>query len=325
MHLTMTLEELLAKNDTTSTHRFVQRGARRAFSSAPSGLAKASGQDSERGSNYENYTAAAQVYDGIRHAGGTEVILGSFANGGTGKPLHQQDVLDIGCGTGNYAAAVAPHIGSLTCMDGSPAMLAKCEEKLGDERTSAFVQGLLPTLPFDDNSFDSAMCNVVIHHIENDETRPTWANTLALMKEAKRVLRPGGTLCFNHITPEQVDGYWFLAYVPECRERWKTTLVPTKQFHELLGEAGLSDVRRTTPLDYTLFRPMEAYLDTRGPLDPAWRKSTSMWAVGEDDELTVALRRIEDDNSNGLVHKVIQDCEEIRTQIGHTCFFYAQA
>jgi hypothetical protein len=34
---------------------------------------------------------------------------------------------------------------------------------------------------------------------------------------------------------------------------------------------------------------------------------------------------IEDDNSNGLVHKVIQDCEEIRTQIGHTCFFYAQA
>ena len=92
----------------SATRRVASRvslSSRRAFSSAPS-LAKASGQDSERGSNYENYTAAAQVYDGIRHAGGTEVILGAFANGGTGKPLHQQDVLDIGCGTGNYAAAV---------------------------------------------------------------------------------------------------------------------------------------------------------------------------------------------------------------------------
>ena len=45
-------------------------------------------------------------------------------------PLHKQKVLDIGCGTGNYAAAIAPHVGTLTCMDGNPSMLAKCEEKL---------------------------------------------------------------------------------------------------------------------------------------------------------------------------------------------------
>ena len=44
-----------------------------------------------------------------------------------GLPLHKQAVLDIGCGTGNYAAAVAPHVGSLTCMDGNASMLAKCE------------------------------------------------------------------------------------------------------------------------------------------------------------------------------------------------------
>jgi ubiquinone/menaquinone biosynthesis C-methylase UbiE len=243
-------------------------------SSAPP-LATASGQDDNNGSRYENYSEAAQVYDGIRYAGGVEVTLGAWSGGSHSKPLHEQDVLDIGCGTGNYAAAVAPHVGSLTCMDGSPAMLAKCQEKLQDGSVN-FVQGLLPTLPFEDDSFDSAMCNLVIHHIEDDSTRPTWANTLALMKEAKRVLRPGGTLCFNHITPQQVDGYWFLTYVPECRERWKSTLVPTEQMYSLLSEAGMSDVRRTTPMDYALFRPMESYLDPRGPLDPGWRKSTSV-------------------------------------------------
>ena len=95
--------------------------------------------------------------------------------------------------------------------------------------------------------------------------------------------------------------------------------------HALLDAAGLSNVRRTTPIDYVLFQPMEAYMDTRGPLIEAWRKSTSMWAVGEEDELAVALRRVNDDNKNGMVHEVIAKCEDIRRTIGHTSFFYAQA
>ena len=94
--------------------RLPRSTGRAAFSSAPS-LAKATGQDDLNGSQYENYTAAAQVYDGIRHVGGVEVILGAWLSG-VHKPLHQQDVLDIGCGTGNYVASVAPHVGSLTCI-----------------------------------------------------------------------------------------------------------------------------------------------------------------------------------------------------------------
>jgi|TARA_B110000208_G_scaffold42295_1_gene56042 hypothetical protein len=78
-------------------------------------------------------------------------------------------------------------------------------------------------------------------------------------------------------------------------------------------------------MDYALFRPMSAYLDPRGPLDNAWRKSTSMWAVGETDELEVALRRIADDCESGAIHDVIAKCEARRREIGHTCFFYAQA
>ena len=39
------------------------------------------------------------------------------------------------------------------------------------------------------------------------------ANFTELVSEAKRVLKPGGTLCFNHITPEQVDTYWFLQVI----------------------------------------------------------------------------------------------------------------
>ena len=169
--------------------------------SVPS-LGRADGQCSADGSSYENYNEASSVYDSIRFAGGAEITIGAFASGKSGVPLHQQSILDIGCGTGNYAAALQPHVARVTCLDGNEGMLAKCREKLGGGDV-AFHQGLLPALPFDDSSFDAAMCNVVIHHIEDNATRPSWERTAALLHEAKRVLKPGATLCINHVAPEQ--------------------------------------------------------------------------------------------------------------------------
>ena len=299
---------------------------------AASGWATAQGQSDEDGSKFENYHEAAQVYDNIRYAGGVEVTLGAFAQG-TSAPLHRQRVLDVGCGTGNYAAALAPHVAELACFDGNASMLAKCKEKLnqlgaaggGAATTATFAQGLLPALPFDDCSFDSAMCNVVVHHIEDDETRPTWARTAATVAEVARVLRPGGTFCLNHVAPEQLDSYWFLHYVPECRERWRATLVPQQQLVDIFEGAGLTDVRRTTPLDYVLFRPLATYLQRDGPLNPEWRKSTSMWAVGEAAELEHGLKQLETDIASGAIDGILSDYEARRRELGHTMFFYGNA
>ena len=227
---------------------------------------------------------------------------------------------------GNYSVAVAPHVGTVTCLDGNASMLQKCKEKLSEQSTTpaTFFQGLLPDLPFDSNSFDSIMCNLVVHHIEDDSTRSDFSNTAALLKEINRVLKPGGMFCMNHIVPEQVDTYWFLSYVPECKERWRNTLVSGEQLVTMYEDAGLVDVQRTTPLDYVLFRPMETYLDPRGPLDPEWRKSTSMWAVGDQQELEVGMLQLAIDNGNGSVQAVLSECETLRKTIGHTSFFYGR-
>jgi SAM-dependent methyltransferase len=227
---------------------------------------------------------------------------------------------------GNYSVAVAPHVGALSCLDGNASMLQKCKEKVAAQSTTpaTFLQGLLPELPFDNHTFDSVMCNLVVHHIEDDNTRGEFSTTAALLKEVQRVLKPGGTFCMNHIVPEQVDTYWFLSYVPECKERWRNTLVPGDRLVSLYNEAGLVDVQRTTPLDYVLFRPMETYLDPAGPLDPEWRKSTSMWAVGDQEELDVGMWQLAVDNDTGAVHSVLAECETLRKTIGHTSFFYGR-
>lgn len=251
-------------------------------------------------------------------------------------------------------------------------MLDACKMKLDGlcDTTLAFEQTLLPSLaPFDDNSFDSAMCNLVssffiggkdgfrdlgtdgtqkphskqshskqlwshslyfdgnsqvVHHLEDDQTRPGWTNFATLVGEIARVLKPGGTMCFNHIAPEQVDAFWFLHYVPECRERWRSTLVSCDTMVEIMIAAGFSGISRTTPMDYVLFRPMDAYTNPRGPLSLSWRKSTSMWAVGEPDELAVALRRIAAENDTGEIAAVIANYELRRKEIGHTCFIYGK-
>ena len=126
----------------------------------------------------------------------------------------------------------------------------------------------------------------------------------------------------NHLTQEQVDCYWFLHYVPVCRERFRATLVPSARLQAMFEEAGLEHVRRTTPLDYTLFRPLETYLRRDGPLDPAWRKSTSMWALGDAAELDEGMARLRADIESGDIDAVLDEYEARRMELGHTTFFY---
>ena len=75
------------------------------------------------------------------------------------------DIIDVGCGTGSnskYFLNFEPH--SLTLIDGSESMLSKAKEKLQPSPSSteiSFKQTVLPDIPYDENSFDAALINLV--------------------------------------------------------------------------------------------------------------------------------------------------------------------
>lgn len=76
------------------------------------------------------------------------------------------DLVDIGCGTGNYSEyfmQFEPR--SLTLFDASEGMLNKAKGKvttLASSKTKlSFHQVVLPDMPFQDNSFDAGMINLV--------------------------------------------------------------------------------------------------------------------------------------------------------------------
>lgn len=95
-------------------------------------------------------------------------------------------VLDVGCGPGNYTRPLARAAGEgLTIgLDASEAMVAAAVE-LGGGENIAYLRGDAGALPFDDETFD-AVCSVgVIHMVEEP---------LAALAEMARVLAPGGRL-----------------------------------------------------------------------------------------------------------------------------------
>jgi SAM-dependent methyltransferase len=136
--------------------------------------------------------AAARYAVSAVHRGGPDLDAMLAAGVATGR----ERVLDVGCGPGATALAFAERVASVVALDLTPAMLAQAQE-LAAERGLAnvrFEQGNAARLPFPDASFDVVTSRLAAHHV---------ADPQAMVREAARVLAPGGTfLLSDAIAPE---------------------------------------------------------------------------------------------------------------------------
>jgi SAM-dependent methyltransferase len=125
------------------------------------------------------YDTIAPSY--ARHRGGyafAVAILNRLYGKSPGGP-----VLEVGCGTGVYAAAMA-EAGARTvyAMDLSHQMLRQAPE----HDRIAYLQGRATDLPFADHALDMIFSVNVVHHIQNIDD---------YMRESFRILEPGGVFC----------------------------------------------------------------------------------------------------------------------------------
>ena len=106
------------------------------------------------------------------------------------KPLPDQRILDVGCGTGTLtlllkrAAPNAVVIG----LDADPTMLRIARTKAESEQVQIeFVEGMSDSLPFPHASFSGIVSSLLLHHLTTDSKRRT-------LEQAYLLLRPGGML-----------------------------------------------------------------------------------------------------------------------------------
>jgi ubiquinone/menaquinone biosynthesis C-methylase UbiE len=94
-------------------------------------------------------------------------------------------VLDLGCGGGHVAYAVAPHVKEVVACDLSTEMIAAvaAEAKQRGLANVGVQQGTAEKLPFADESFDAVFTRFSAHH---------WRDVPAALKEAKRVVKNDG-------------------------------------------------------------------------------------------------------------------------------------
>lgn len=72
---------------------------------------------------------------------------------------------DAGCGSGRWAALVAPRVGRLICIDASADALAVARQKLGDRQNVEFHCASIDAMPIADGSMDFGYSLGVLHHM----------------------------------------------------------------------------------------------------------------------------------------------------------------
>ena len=272
-------------------------------------------------SAYENYTSVSADYDRTRIPVGVEIILGCIAASG-GDPGRLR-LLDAGCGTGSYAAALRRWVGALDAVDVNPSMLDVARAKLDGVPGCpvALHEAGIDALPFEAASFDAVMVNQVLHHLP-DSPADGWPLLRRALGEFARVLRPGGALTINTCSHRQMHrGWWFASLVPDAVAAMCLRHADTDVLNRLVADAGFIRRGRFVPSDAVM--QGDAYFDGRGPLDPAWRRGDSLWSMVAEPELESALQRIRALDDAGTLEAFVAEQDRERPSFGQVGIHFA--
>jgi ArsR family transcriptional regulator len=141
-------------------------------------------------------------------------LLSCVPNGGS--------IVEIGLGTGGLLPALSSKARQVIGVDHSPAMLEEARRRLMDDGVSGIDLrlGEMSHLPLSDNSVDSALLNMVLHHA---------ADPQAVLVEIRRVLVDGGLLLLadlarheRELAREQLADQW-LGFEQEELRGWLAT------------------------------------------------------------------------------------------------------
>jgi SAM-dependent methyltransferase len=160
-------------------------------------------------------------------------------------------VLEVGCGTGNYIAALKSLIGPACWgLDPSEGMLSRARARSAE---IDFQVGYAERLGYPSGFFDLVFSVDVIHHV---------GNRRSYIHEARRVLAPGGRMC------TVTDSEWIIrhrqplaTYFPETVPAELTRYPRLRDLRKMMTETGFGQVTESTVAFAYELADIQAYRD----------------------------------------------------------------
>lgn len=181
-------------------------------------------------------------------------------------------MLDVGCGTGRLALALADDAAEVVGIDPSEEMLA--ESRVRSDGSISFQRASAELLPFPDGRFERAVARLVLHLVDRGPALP----------ELRRVLAPGGRLLVATFRPEHFDRIWLAPYFPSLGAIDRARFPDPDVLAGELVDVGFADVRHVALTQHARIGRDEALERLRG-------RYISTLSLLEHDEYAAGLER----------------------------------
>jgi SAM-dependent methyltransferase len=150
--------------------------------------------------------------------------------------------VEIACGPGLIARALAPRVGSVVGLDLTPAMVekARAEAAAAGVENVSFEVGDATALDVADDSFDGAITRFSLHHIPAP---------LRVLEEMARVVKPGGwVVVSDFVTDDEGEAQAWQEEIERLRDPSHWALLTPSRIEAAAARAGLvADSSREVP------------------------------------------------------------------------------
>lgn len=146
-------------------------------------------------------------------------------------------VADLGCGTGQVVAALAPLVGRAIGVDGSIEMIEAARARIAETPNAELRHGQLEDLPLRDGEVDVALMSLVLHYVVEPPK---------VLSEARRAIRAGGRLSIVDMVPHEREeyresmGHVWLGFSAEQLQEWLEVAGFTRVVYQPLAEDPLA-------------------------------------------------------------------------------------
>jgi ubiquinone/menaquinone biosynthesis C-methylase UbiE len=175
------------------------------------------------------FSAAAMIKD--------EAVLRLIVE--AASPQSDDTLLDVACGPGLVACALAAHVRLATGIDLTPAMLEEARKAAAQRclRNVALDHGDVYALPYDDNTFSIVIARYAFHHL---------LDPFVALREMARVCGPAGRiLVVDAYAPEDPTQAAEYNRIERLRDPSRARALSLPELATLFSRCGLGQLRIT--------------------------------------------------------------------------------